>query len=239
MMAQRTRRRHADRDGFTLVELLVVIAILMLLVGMLMPSLRGAREAARRAACASGLHQLAVAHRSYAAAHQGFYPRGRDYLTTEYPQAGGVRGIPGYPNLPSIPEKSILLVGGYLGGGVELFTCPSDEGLRNAPGTAVADPIQPASFSYTRNGSIYAAGGSKYIPITEVARPADTILLLEEWEYAPMNDSYVLGNSWDLVTQRHGGWGMMAFFDDHAELVDTRRFNTQTPLWRYERFFNP
>ena len=56
-----------SRKGFTLIELLVVIAIIALLVALLMPSLKQARENAHRVACVNNLRQIGTAMMNYAA----------------------------------------------------------------------------------------------------------------------------------------------------------------------------
>lgn len=57
--------------AFTLIELLVVIGIIALLIAMLMPALKRAREAALNVQCGSNLRQLQIAALQYAHDHQG------------------------------------------------------------------------------------------------------------------------------------------------------------------------
>ncbi len=54
------------RRAFTLIELLVVIAIIAILMAILMPTLKRAREQGQRAACLSNVKQLALAWILYA-----------------------------------------------------------------------------------------------------------------------------------------------------------------------------
>lgn len=54
------------RKGFTLIELLVVIAIIALLLSILMPSLKLAKDAAKRTVCLAHLHSLGISWVLYA-----------------------------------------------------------------------------------------------------------------------------------------------------------------------------
>ncbi|MBX3359137.1 MAG: prepilin-type N-terminal cleavage/methylation domain-containing protein [Phycisphaeraceae bacterium] len=61
-----------SRAGFTLIELLVVVAIIAVLVGILLPSLAGARKAARTSICMSNMRQHAMGMLNYSTDSKGW-----------------------------------------------------------------------------------------------------------------------------------------------------------------------
>src|SRR6476646_4303280 len=87
------RSRSQRRSGFTLVELLVVIGIIAVLIGVLLPALNKAREAARQVQCLSNMKQLANAVMMYCGDNKGWMPgRGGNNTDSMVPASNFVQG---------------------------------------------------------------------------------------------------------------------------------------------------
>ena len=159
-------RKRRDFTGFTLVELMVVVGVVMVLAGLTLTALAGARKAAQSAACLSNLRQLAAATTDYAARNDMSYPpaqwsdpsdpgllRGWDYTK----RAGNVIGAgllwPGRES-PAVQQ------------------CPAFDGRAQS----VGDPFT----GYNYNTSYIGRGTGEKNPtparVTAVKHPAETLL---------------------------------------------------------------
>ncbi len=74
--------RKARQYAFTLIELLATIAIIAVLLALLMPSLKKARETAHKTVCGSNQRQLAIAMTGYNNDFKGCYPYAWNYQST-------------------------------------------------------------------------------------------------------------------------------------------------------------
>ncbi|HTE18509.1 MAG TPA: DUF1559 domain-containing protein [Armatimonadota bacterium] len=219
--------------GFTLIELLVVIAIIAILAAILFPVFAQAREAARKASCASNMKQLGTAIAMY----------GTDYEGTLVGGGGNCFGSPRPPCDPggdgstdaaSVPGQQWQWVIQPYIKNWNVYKCPSDP-----------KPIANAPVSYGINNiALNSASGETGINESAVQAPADTVALMEigegSWARLDMGETTnavrmvgdnTIWDSWDRVAKvdpgwswgdsqpRHGGGGNILWVDGHVKFA--------------------
>lgn len=161
-MVQHPLRRRGGHHGFTLIEVLVVVAIIALLVSILLPSLRKARELGKRAVCLSNLRQQGVGFNTYGTDHRGMLPTREEfsYYITAQLKKNTAKETVNYGmlwgSLSSSNRRS------YVGKSVDVFYCPSmlslgyyQDRIRGKPGFLIRTPI--STYDLTFGGYTYAA----------------------------------------------------------------------------------
>ncbi len=171
MRAMTTTTPNAPR-GFTLVELLVVIGIIALLISILLPSLRGARESAMRLKCLANLRAHGQAIIAYAGENRGSFP----YHEFWYNQSGRKGDVSKFGISPfDATDKTGLRneagtlaerpLNAYLGQNPEAAVCPADRGDANKPLVFHCGDAYGTSYQIQWNsGAAVAAFG--VVPVT-------------------------------------------------------------------------
>lgn len=226
-----TRKRK--RNAFTLVELLVVIGIIAVLIAILLPVLRVARDQARRTACASNLHQIYTAIVMYTNDNRQMLPYADDFN----PRIAAV-GMLDFGMMDFTAGTLLPYVARDTGSRQAMFLCPSD-GPDRVAGTFQGMPTRsPRNFSYCFSAELRVqalyAGSSPYQSVrwSQIHRPANKILLFErelpQESYTfpfDTNSSAVGPPVFVLVARRHSGMGNHCFADGHVELLDAKVFD--------------
>jgi prepilin-type N-terminal cleavage/methylation domain-containing protein/prepilin-type processing-associated H-X9-DG protein len=237
------RKYPSDREplltGFTLIELLVVIAIIAILMAILMPALRSAKDHARRVHCVSNVRTLVTAWLMYQDDNDNILVNGNVPRSSQFnefnetywvePPQGPLGSYTGDPE-PTLEEE---LRGIERGGlypyvkDVDAYRCPADDRKRN-PNRATFRSFSIAGGmngeernSYTQRGLL------KYI---EIRNPAEKYVFVEEADKRSWNMGswivYPTGDSWcDPLTVWHGNRSCLGWADGHAEMhrwVDER-----------------
>jgi len=134
------------RAGFTLIELLVVIAIIGVLVGLLLPAVQQAREAARRVSCNNNLKQIGIALHNYNDTYKNFPPHGIGHQTNRA-WAWGALLLPFMEEVSTFESLNIDTSNPD-------STDPSDAANANAIRTVINGYICPSDLTPTFSNSI-------------------------------------------------------------------------------------
>lgn len=170
--------RAVKRRGFTLVEVLVVLGVVLTLLGLLLPSLAGARESARAAACASNVRQLQFANDLFANDHAGRYVPGAAAILENRQRWHGARASSSGPFDPAGGGLTPYL--GDAGASAAVRACPTFapalEALRSR-----GMGFESGCGGYGYNNAFVgversqAGGGAWVVAVGKDGQPMDTI----------------------------------------------------------------
>ncbi|MBQ9874020.1 MAG: DUF1559 domain-containing protein [Thermoguttaceae bacterium] len=165
-----------NRKGFTLVELLVVIAIIGILIGLLLPAVPAAREAARRMQCTNNLKQIGIALHNYHDTNNAFPPARLSPCYDPYWAAWGMVGfyVPLYPFMEQTSRWNAVMAKADEAHGfqswAEVWLCSTAEFQNPIPGMGCPSDSSAKAPSYLNKaqaGSYPGCYGDATVSVTE------------------------------------------------------------------------
>jgi prepilin-type N-terminal cleavage/methylation domain-containing protein/prepilin-type processing-associated H-X9-DG protein len=250
----KSRPASTGESGFTLMELLVVVAVISLIIAILLPVVRKARQISKRAVCSSNLRQLATAWHIYLNDNDGkFYQGGNAHIVY-----GGWKGTYGLtlPSLPPAPPpdpNTNRPLNKYLGLDVlpqteseaKIFYCPADDMGTGEPvygllGTSyhtnillIGDYAVAELPSGNLNNAINAELSN--LRIDRVAVPSLLLLIGDfPWKSQWLPSPYFFQDSWHGKCCHFN----MAFLDGHVDFLKIHKGLHVTDEYRVIPFKN-
>lgn len=233
------------QKGFTLIELLVVIAIIAVLMGILMPALKSAREQGKRASCLGNMRQLGMAWLMYAGENDNKIVNGN---------AGHGWGSYDPVNQHQKEEPWVLRDDNIAGGddelekealrGGALFDFTKNVKIYRCP-TGKRGEMRTYSITFAMNAICHnevknAGWRGKYIKkTTDIKQPANRFVFVDEGYITP--DAFAVHytqEAWfDDPPVRHGGGTTVAYADGRADHIKWKSTETieYAKDWEYTK----
>jgi prepilin-type N-terminal cleavage/methylation domain-containing protein/prepilin-type processing-associated H-X9-DG protein len=202
----RPRYPGGNDRGFTLIELLVVVSIIALLISILLPSLRRAREQTKDVVCKANLHSIGQAFTMYGEKFNGVWPPAVDTfgLQNRWP-------VPFFEGKIVKDEYARYSASGAVlrGGGPTVFLCPAekaDRRIANWRGTGAFVDRVVVGGSYALSEEIHRRNGKLergYFPPPTAVPP-----FVNKVDNCRRAGSVValMDNAWPLQSVTSPGW---------------------------------
>ena len=193
--------RLKENFAFSLIELLIVVSIIAILAGLILPALNKAREAGRKAVCASNLKQIGLAYGMYIDDHRHFLPC----------VGGG-----------TFPTWQKTLNDLYVHD-QNLFYCPDYTGPKKG---FAGPPWTNQDIGYGQNISMAGAIATQYVRYDQITHRTTLMLAADN-----RGDAVGYSNYIGLAGDRHNGGANVLFADFHVQWYLKNTIMNNYPGW--------